>query len=112
WYVVGFDRDRKAIRAFRADRIEGDATIGERDAFEPPADFRPDDHVEARGWLLGDDPAHIARLAVDNAHRDALLGELGGDATIVDENDECTIVELVVTNRAAFRTFMLGFLEH
>ena len=24
WYVVGWDRDRGAIRAFRADRIEGD----------------------------------------------------------------------------------------
>jgi proteasome accessory factor B len=112
WYVVGFDRDRAAIRAFRADRIEGDATIGERDAFDPPADFRPDDHVEARGWLLGDDDAITVKLAVDADHKDALLGELGGEATVVGDDGARTIVELVVTNRVAFRNLMLGLLEH
>ena len=112
WYLVGFDRDRQAIRAFRADRIEGDATVGERDAFEAPADFRPDDHVEARGWLLGDDTALTVRVAVDEAHRDALLTELEGEATVVDDDAARTIVEVVVTNRVAFRNLMLGFLEH
>src|SRR6185437_10880663 len=32
WYVVGFDRDRAAVRAFRADRIEGDVRVGEANA--------------------------------------------------------------------------------
>src|SRR6266550_1287301 len=51
WYLVGFDRDRDAVRAFRADRIDGDVDVG-------------------------------------------------------------AVVEMTVTNRAAFRTFVLGFLEH
>src|SRR4051812_23296540 len=108
WYLVGFDRDRDALRAFRADRIEGDVEVGEPDAFETPDDFRPDDHVEDRPWLLGDDPAVTVRVAVDDAHRAGMLAELGADA---NEADDGTI-EVVVTNRAAFRTFVLGFLEH
>ena len=51
------------VRAFRADRIEGDVELGEPDAFETPAGFRPDDHVESRAWLLGDDPPVTVRAA-------------------------------------------------
>ena len=62
WYVVGFDRGRDAVRAFRADRIDGDVEVGESDAFEVPGDFRPDDHIEDRGWMLGD-VAHRQRAS-------------------------------------------------
>ena len=41
WYVVGFDRDRDAIRAFRADRIDGDVEVGEPDAFARPGRLPP-----------------------------------------------------------------------
>jgi proteasome accessory factor B len=112
WYVVGFDRDREAVRAFRADRIDGDVEVGAPNAFDPPADFRPDDHVEDRPWLLGDDASITVRLRVDAAHRDGLLGALGSDATIIDDDHASTTVELAVTNRAALRAFVLGFLEH
>jgi predicted DNA-binding transcriptional regulator YafY len=114
WYVVGFDRDRGAVRAFRADRIEGDVDVGEPEAFEAPVGFRPDDHVESRAWLLGDDPAVTVRVRVDEAHADAMLTELGSDASIdVTRSDRTgTVIEIAVTNRAAFRSFVLGFLEH
>jgi proteasome accessory factor B len=114
WYVVGFDRDREAVRAFRADRIEGDVELGELDAFETPPDFRPDDHVESRAWLLGDDPAVTVRVRVDADHRDAMLEELGTDAVVEDDGDHDggAVIEMAITNRAAFRTFVLGFLEH
>src|SRR4051812_7021009 len=112
WYVVGFDRDREAVRAFRADRIEGDVMVGEPDAFDPPADFRADDHVEARPWLMGDEPPVAVRILVDAAHRDGLLAELGTDATIVADRPEASEVEIVVTNPGALRTLLLGFLEH
>jgi len=52
WYLVGFDRDRDALRAFRADRIEGDVELGEPDAFETPPDFRPDAPTPAGDPLL------------------------------------------------------------
>jgi predicted DNA-binding transcriptional regulator YafY len=114
WYVVGFDRDRQAVRAFRADRIEGDVEVGDPDAFDPPADFRPDDHVESRSWLLGDDASTTVRLRVDGEHLGSVLGQLGTDATLEDDRDdgEHAIVTMTVTNRAALRSFVLGFLEH
>jgi proteasome accessory factor B len=113
WYVVGFDRERDAIRAFRADRIGDDITAGPPNQFEAPADFRPDDHVEARPWMLGDEPPVTVRIAVDDEFLDLVLGELGSDATVVDEPaDGTTHIELVVTNRATFRAVLLGFLEH
>lgn len=114
WYLVGFDRDRDALRAFRADRIEGDVELGEPDAFETPPGFRPDDHVESRAWLLGDNPAVTVRVRVDMDHLDTMLSELGTDAVVEDDDgdDRSAVVEVAVTNPAAFRTFVLGFLEH
>jgi proteasome accessory factor B len=112
WYVVGFDRDREAIRAFRADRIDGDVEVGAAQAFDVPADFRPDDHVEARGWLLGDDAPVVARVAVDADHLDAMLAQLGPDATVTGEDGEIAVVEVNVTNPVAFRAFVLSFLAH
>jgi proteasome accessory factor B len=110
WYVVGFDRDRGAIRAFRADRVDDDVTVGEPDAFVPPDEFHPDDHVEARPWLLGDEPPVAVRIEVDDVQRDAMLAQLGSDATAVeDDGNGKTVIELVVTNRGGFRAFLLGF---
>jgi predicted DNA-binding transcriptional regulator YafY len=112
WYLVGWDRDREAVRAFRADRIEGDVEVGPPAAFETPADFRPDDQIEDRPWLLGTDPPLTIRLRIDAAQSERAVAELRGEATIVDESDDAIDVELTITNRAAFRAFVLDFLEH
>lgn len=115
WYVVGFDRDRDAVRAFRADRIVGDVEVGDADAFVVPSDFRADRHIEDRAWLLGDAPPVAVRIAVDAGHAPGVLAALGSEARIVSgsaADGEDTIVEVTMTNRAAFRSFVLGFLEH
>ena len=112
WYVVGFDRDRAAVRAFRADRIEGDVSVGEPGAFEVPDGFRPDAHIEDRPWLMGDAPPVTVRLVVDADHLDGVLGALGADTRVEARADGSSVVEVTVTNQAAFRSFVLGFLEH
>jgi predicted DNA-binding transcriptional regulator YafY len=112
WYVVGWDRDRDAIRAFRADRIEGDVTVGPPGAFTAPDDFRPDDHIEDRPWMLGDDEPVTVHLRVDADRADGALRELRGEATVTPRDDGAVDVELTITNRAAFRTFVLGLAEH
>jgi proteasome accessory factor B len=116
---VGFDRDRDAVRAFRADRIDGDVELGPADAFETPLGFRPDDHVESRAWLLGDDVPVTVRLRIDADHLDTMLAEVGADAIVDEDAPDAVgptgpgaIVEMAVTNRAAFRSFVLGFLDH
>ena len=116
WYVVGFDRDREAVRAFRADRIDadGDVEVGAANAFSVPGDFHADDHVEDRAWLMGDAPPVSVRLAIDPDHIEGVLAALGTEAQVephaTPRGD--TVVELAVTNRAALRSFVLGFLEH
>jgi predicted DNA-binding transcriptional regulator YafY len=114
WYVVGFDRVRDAVRAFRADRIEGDVEVGAPDAFEVPAEFRADDHIQDRAWLLGEAPPVTVVLAVDADHLEGVLGPLGSEARVEPDTrrDGVMLVEVTVTNRAAFRSFALGFLEH
>lgn len=112
WYAVGFDRDRGAVRAFRADRIEGDVEVGESDAFSVPPDFRPDDHIEDRAWLMSDAPPVVVRLAVDRDHLEDVVGALGPEARVDPAEDGSAVVEVTVTNQGAFRTFVLGYLEH
>jgi proteasome accessory factor B len=114
WYVVGWDRDRGAVRAFRADRIDGDVTAGPPDEFDAPADFRPDDHIEDRPWMLGDDEPVTVRVRLDAGIAEGALAELRGDAVAAPSGngDGGVDVELVITNRAAFRSFVLDLLEH
>lgn len=46
WYLVGFDHDRQARRAFRLDRISGPVrTASDAGAFPPPPDVSVDDVV-------------------------------------------------------------------
>jgi proteasome accessory factor B len=112
WYVVGYDRDRQAMRAFRADRIEGDVKVGEPGAFETPDGFRPDDHIEDRAWLMGDEPAVIVRVAAEPAYADRIVDELGADGIAEELDDGRLVVEIPVSNRVAFRSIVLAYREH
>jgi proteasome accessory factor B len=112
WYLVGWDRDRQAIRAFRADRISGDVQVGPHDAFEVPSEFRPDDHIEDRPWMLGDDAPVVVRLNVDADQAERARGEFRGEASFSPGPDGTVEVEVNVTNRAAFRSVVLDFLDH
>jgi len=112
WYVVGRDLDRDAIRAFRADRIEGDVDLGPPNAFETPADFRPDDHIEDRPWMMGNSAPVTVCLLVDADHAAGARAELGNEATFTERSNGDVEVELTITSRGAFVNFALGFLDH
>ena len=52
WYLVGLDRERSAVRAFRLSRFTSAVTdLGE--GSEPPATFHAADHVTAGPWGVG-----------------------------------------------------------
>jgi proteasome accessory factor B len=109
WYLDGFDHARQDDRQFRLDRIEGDVAVGEAGSFERP-DLEHTGPVQA--WQLGVDEPVVARLAVDGDQAGWALDHLG-DATVVERRDDGgVVVELTVTNREAFRSFVLGFLDH
>jgi predicted DNA-binding transcriptional regulator YafY len=58
WYVVGNDRSRSAIRAFKVSRM-GAKTRVRDETFEVPAGFSAEDHVSLEAWELGDRPVPV-----------------------------------------------------
>jgi predicted DNA-binding transcriptional regulator YafY len=109
WYLDGFDHGRSAARQFRLDRIEGEVVVGAAGSFERP--LVPADRG-SQPWELGGDPPLTARLRIDADQAGWALDHLR-DATVVSRDDDGAItVEVEVSNRDGFRSFVLGFLEH
>lgn len=109
WYLDGWDHDRADDRQFRLDRIEGDVAVGPAGSFDRP---ESPGAGPALPWQLGVEEPVVARLRVDADQAGWALDHLG-DATVVERGDDGhVVVELTVTNRDAFRSFVLGFLEH
>lgn len=112
WYLVGHDRTRpeRPTSNFRVDRFEGPVTLGPPGAFEPPALSDGDDQLPA--WQLGGEPPVRARVLVDADHAPWAVQHLGESATAHHGEDGSVELELEVTNRDAFRSFVLTFLDH
>lgn len=109
WYLDGWDHDRQDERQFRLDRIEGDVAVGEGGSFERP-DTTPGG--PAQPWQLGVDEPVEARLRIDGDQAGWALDHLRDATVVAEEPDGSVEVAFTVTNRDAFRSFVLGFLEH
>ncbi|MFN3217502.1 MAG: helix-turn-helix transcriptional regulator [Acidimicrobiales bacterium] len=107
WYVTGFDRVRAGERHFRIDRIDGEVAAGEDAAFERAAGATG---VRMQPWELGDEPPRQARLLVDADQAAWAVHTIGPAAA--EHPDGSVELELTVTNEAAFRSFVCGFLDH
>ncbi|MGH9127325.1 MAG: WYL domain-containing protein, partial [Acidimicrobiales bacterium] len=110
WYLVAWDNTRNGSRTFRADRIEGaPEPIGEPSAFErPPAGST----APPPPWQLGDDEEVTAILRVDADQESWAIGAAGTRSRMEMSDDGSVVLYVSVTNRAAFRTFVLGFLDN
>lgn len=110
WYLAGWDHGRGGSRTFRLDRIESPpAVVGPQGAFErPPAGSA----APPPPWQLGDDEEVTATLLVDAGQADWAVSTLGPAAVVERAPDGGVVLALAVTNRPAFRTFVLGFLDH
>lgn len=111
WYAVGHDPDRGEHRAFRADRIEGEIEIGPPEQFERPPGFDPSSALRDEPWRFGDEEPVSARLLVHSSQAGWATAELGEQAVVERRADGAVVVELAVTNREAFRSFVLGLLD-
>jgi proteasome accessory factor B len=58
WYVVGNDKTKSAIRAFKVSRM-GAKVRTQDETFEVPAGFSAKDHVSLEAWELGDRPTSV-----------------------------------------------------
>lgn len=110
WYLTGFDRTRDAERNFRLDRIEGPVTVLDLPPFERPAGQVPG--AAGEPWELGDEEVVVAQLRIDAPQAAWAIQHLGPDHLRESAPDGSVVVELPVTNRAAFRSFVLSFLDH
>src|SRR5207237_929851 len=138
-YRRAFERDKEMLRGMGVPIEVVTLTDGVEKAYRVPHDeyYLPDLGLEpeetaalrvavgavvlggaadGRGALmklggLGGEPALTARLVVDASHRDAVVARVGEDA-VAERRADGVVVEVVVTNRAAFRSFALEFLDH
>ncbi len=110
WYLTGFDHDRDGERNFRLDRIQGEVVRTGR----PVVSERPSSVSGGplKAWEFGSDRQVRARLLVDDSHAGAAARFLGPDVASHRREDGGVVFEVPVLRTEAFRTFVLGFLEH
>ena len=111
WYVEGHDHDRGELRQFRLDRIEGAITVGEPGSFERPTTTRA---LRPHAWEIGgeDEVPVRAVVRIDADQAPWVRRDLGEHAVVATADDGGVDVQVQVSNRDAFRSWVLGFLEH
>ncbi|MBA2282886.1 MAG: WYL domain-containing protein [Acidimicrobiia bacterium] len=110
WYLLALDHDRGAQRWFRLDRMDGAPVLGPAGTASVPPEG--DNPSVPDPWALGDAELVRARVAVDAAQAPLARAVLGDDAVVEEAPDGAIVVELDVSHRDGFRSFVLGFLEH
>ena len=109
WYLDGREHTTKEPRSYRLDRIEGDVRVGPANGFER----KP---LTGRGmlppWEMGAEPPMAALLRVDADQAPFACDTVGAEHVVTRHDDGAVDIMLTVSNRDAFRSFVLGFLEH
>lgn len=101
WYLVGRDRDRDAVRAFRLDRIVSRVEpLGPGGAFDRPADLDIDEHVGGPGEDVE------ARIAV--APELAWEAELRGGIATGEEIEGSPVYRFPRANPRRTRAWVVG----
>lgn len=117
WYVSGYDHDRAAERNFRIGRIDGEVSVlADRQwSTSPPAQREVGRALQ--GWELGEDAPTAVEVLVDAERVAWVRRELGPSVSerpiAAGEGPSDSVVFTVpVVNLAAFRSFVLGLLDH
>jgi proteasome accessory factor B len=107
WYLIGYDHGRDAERNFRLDRMTGEISL----VGEPgTAELGPTGQRERtlRAWEIGDEDPIVAQLWVSDERAPITQRMLGASALSATTGDDGTLFEVAVSNRDAFRFFVLG----
>jgi proteasome accessory factor B len=110
WYLRGHDHDAGEVRSYRLDRIEGAVEAGPPEAFASPS--VPSAGVPDDPWRMGSGPEEVASLLVDADQVAWASRELGDGAEREPRPDGSAVFHVTLTNWPAFRSFVLGFLDH
>lgn len=116
WYVIGHDHGREERRTFRVDRIDDGEHIevGAPGSFERPAGFDPRTAFPADPKQIGDHPTDAveATVRIDHVRASAVERELGSERVVARRDDGSIDVTVPAGNIDAFRSWVLGLLEH
>ena len=104
WYVVGHDRDRDAVRAFRASRVTS-APKDAGDGARPPEGFHAAEHVQTPG----ETGEGSARVAFDERVAWWALSSVPGARRLPGGEPGWPEAEVLVTSQAAFVAWLAGF---
>ncbi len=115
WYVIGHDHGHDEQRTYRVDRIEGAVTVGPPGQFERPGGFEllhafPSD-PKVLG-AVGVSVDAVATVRVDAERAVAVERELGVERVVARHDDGAIDVEVPCANVDAFRSWVLGLLDH
>ena len=110
WYLAGFDHGRESERLFRLDRADGDLEAeGPAGAFERPS------AIVAKpppAWRIGDEEEVEAELLADADQARFVRDSLAGEGSEETRPDGSVVFRFPVRSVSAFRSFVLGFLDH
>jgi predicted DNA-binding transcriptional regulator YafY len=113
WYLIGFDHGHAEQRTFRIDRIEGTIAVVEGSSFERPSGFDPRMAMPDDPKLIGaSEEVPVARVRIDAARAAEAVRDLAEDRVLWRGRDGSVEVEVPCANLPAFRSWLLGFLEH
>ncbi len=113
WYLVGFDHARGERRTYRIDRIEGEVSMIAGRTFERPDGFDPRDALPADPKQIGAvDEVPTARVRIDAPRAAAAEADLGEARVAIRHPDGAIDVDVPCANLPAFRSWLIGFLEH
>jgi proteasome accessory factor B len=106
WYLVGHDRERDDVRAFRLSRIVGEvADTGTGSA--PPEDFRAADHVDAGPWIAaGDDRAEVL---FSPTRAWVAASQFPGATEIGADEEGRVVMEIPMADEEAFAAMLLEY---
>jgi proteasome accessory factor B len=106
WYLVGHDRARDDVRAFRLSRMVGeiaDTGPGSR----PPEDFRAADHVNAGPWVAGGDDRAVVVFSASRAWFAA--SQFPGATEVGNDEEGRVVMEIPMADEEAFAAMLLEY---
>lgn len=112
WYLVAYDRGRAAERTFRVDRIEGEPLVGSPGSFEAPVPESFPGGARQGPWTFGESGSVEALVEIDALAATEVVAELGEASVRERRAGGSVVVALEVANVPAFRSWVLGLLDH
>lgn len=106
WYLVGHDRERDDVRAFRLSRIVGEI-VDTGAGSTPPAEFRAADHVDTGPWVAAGDDRAVVLFSPARAWYAASQFP-GATETGVDEEGR-VVMEIPMADEEAFAAMLLEY---